>query len=92
MEIHVSLRDRFGREADISFRDRDVDSECPQNVREKLELDLRDVLRVFGGLIISMEEDRLADVPDRHRIMQEVLDLVEDYGLLKTQQRRALVQ
>lgn len=86
MEINISLRDRFGREAEICFRDRGIDLECPVGVREKLQGDLQDVLKVFGGLIISMMEDRLADTPDQHGIMEEFMSLVENYGLTKIRQ------
>jgi hypothetical protein len=89
MNINVSLRE-FGREAEICFYDRSIDLECPENIREKLRADLQDVLNVLGGLMISMVEDRLSNVPDRHRIMEEVTTLLENYGLSKIQQHPSM--
>jgi hypothetical protein len=90
MNINVSLREKFGREAQICFQDQSIDLECSEEMREKLRQDLQDVMRVFGGLLISMIEDRLAEVPDRHRIMEDFMNLVESYAVSKTQQHESV--
>jgi len=86
MRISVRLQERFEREAEISFYDRGIDLESREDVREKLEEDLQNVLKVFGGLIISMIEDRLAYSPDQHGVMEDLLNLLESHSLAKVRQ------
>jgi len=50
MKIEVELRDKFGREAVISFSDAAIDTECSHDMQKTLEADLKDLMTVFGGL------------------------------------------
>ena len=86
MKIKVNLRERFGRDAEICFADQNIDLGCAEKVREELRRDLQDALTVFGGLIIAIAEDRLANVPNRHHIGEELMSLVERYALLKVRE------
>jgi hypothetical protein len=85
MKVDISLRERFGREAGICFHDGSIDLECPERMRETLRQDLQHMLKVFGGLMIAIVEDSLAEVPDRHGIMEDLMDLLEGYGRSKVQ-------
>jgi len=80
MKITVNLRERFGRDAEICFEDRDIIRQCSEPDRERLRRDLEDVLRTFGGLAVSIVEDRLATVPDRHRMLEGLMDTLEQFG------------
>ncbi|MFY9561290.1 MAG: hypothetical protein WAQ52_13740 [Terriglobales bacterium] len=92
MKIEIELHNKFDREAVISFSDATIDIECSDEVQKALRADLNDLLTVFGGLTVSVIEDRLAQVPDRHAILEEILSLLERYGASKTQTQSSVVQ
>jgi hypothetical protein len=85
MKVNVSLRERYGRDAEISFEDRTMGAECSERMRSELRKDVDDALSAFGGLMIAIVEDRLSDVPCQHRILDEVMDLLERYAVSKMQ-------
>lgn len=90
MRIVIDLQERYGRDAQIGFQDRSLDTECQEDVRENLETELQDLIKAFGGLTIAVIEDRLAEVPHRHNILEEVMDLLERYASAKIQERGSL--
>lgn len=85
MKIAIPLQERHGRDAEIIFEDRLIDRECPENLKNTLENDLQALLKVFGALTISVVEDNLHPVSGRSRIMDDVMGLLEQYGISKIQ-------
>ncbi|HET9409258.1 MAG TPA: hypothetical protein VFO39_18600 [Candidatus Sulfotelmatobacter sp.] len=81
MKVEIDLQEKFGRDAIISFSDASI-GERADDV-ERLKSDLQDLMTVFGGLAICVIEDRVTEIPDRHGILDEVMDLLEQYGATK---------
>ena len=77
MKIEIGLREKFGRDAVISFSDASVDDECFYDL-QRLRVDLEDLVTVFGGLVICVIQDRVAEAPNRHGILEEIMDLLEE--------------
>ena len=86
MKIEIGLRDKFGRDAVISFSDASVDDECFYDL-QRLRVDLEDLVTVFGGLVICVIQDRVAEAPNRHGILEEIMDLLERYSPVRPPSR-----
>ena len=89
MNIKIDLANAYRRQASIAFEE-DFSTRLPERERTRLEADLEALLKVFGGLMVALVEDRTAstktsDRPDREEFIDDLMSTLERFAVRRVQ-------